>query len=79
MTKGDLMTDEQFKQNVHLVTLALGRSFQAREISNLDAAKISCAAMAQVLAEALGPVAAIERMRDIAHLMESQLLEQVKP
>ena len=70
------MTDEQFRDNVQLVTLALGRSFQAREISNGDAAKISGAAIAQVLAEALGPVAAIERLRDIADLMEGQILEQ---
>ena len=73
------MTDDQFRDNVQLVTLALGRSFQAREISKNDAAKISGAAIAQVLAEALGPIGAIERLRDIADLMEGQLLEQVKP
>lgn len=71
------MTDEQFRENVHLVTLALGRSFSAREISNEDAAKISGAAIAQVLATALGPIGAVDRLRDIADLMEGQILRQV--
>jgi hypothetical protein len=75
--KGNAMTDEQFREQVQLVTLTLGKSFEARSISKSDAAKISGAAMAQVLATALGPIAAIERMRDIADLMEAQLLGEI--
>jgi len=73
--KGNLMTDDEFREQVQLVTLALGKSFEARSIPKFDAAKISGAAMAQVLATALGPLAAIERLRDIADLMEAQFLE----
>jgi hypothetical protein len=76
MTKGKAMTDDEFREQVQLVTLALGKSFEARSISKLDAANISGAAMAQVLATALGPIASIERLRDIADLMEAQFLEE---
>lgn len=68
------MTDEQFRENVQLVTLALGRSFEVRDIGKQDAARISGAALAQVLAVALGPIDAIERLRDLADLMEGQVM-----
>ena len=40
-----------------------------------DAANLFCAAIGEVLGQQIGPVEAIDRLRDVADILERQLLE----
>lgn len=67
------MTDEQFAGAVHAVSLSLSMMIERRGIPKADTTKVLTATLAQSLAQAIGPVATIDRLRDYADLMERQV------
>ena len=69
------MTDEQFGVAVHALSLSLTTAIEAKGITQSEAGKVLTATIAQSLAQIIGPVAAIERLRDMADLMEAQILQ----
>lgn len=68
------MTDEQFAGAVHALSLSLSMMIERRGIPEADSSKVLTAALAQSLAQAIGPAPAVERLRDYADLMEAQML-----
>lgn len=70
------MTDEQFGDAVHALSGTLTAAVERRGIRQQEAGKVLTATLAQSLAQLVGPVAAIERLRDMADLMEAQILQE---
>ena len=70
------MTDEQFGTAVHVLSASLSAALERRAIPQAEASKVLTATVAQCLAQQIGPVAAIERLRDMADLMEAQILQE---
>jgi hypothetical protein len=69
------MTDEQFGAAVHVLSASLSAAIHRRGIGKQEAGKVLTATVAQSLAQMIGPVAAIERLRDMADLMEAQIIQ----
>lgn len=69
------MTDEQFAGAVHALSLALTMAIERRGIPQEEIGKVVTGTLAQCLAQNIGPVPAIERLRDIADLMERQIMD----
>lgn len=70
------MTDEQFSAAVHVLSDSISAAIDRRGISQQEASKVLAATVAQCLAHQIGPVAAIERLRDLADLMEAQIIQE---
>lgn len=68
------MTDEQFAGAVHSLALALTMAIEHRGIPKAEIGKVITGTLAQCLAQNIGPVPAVERLRDIADLMERQIM-----
>lgn len=71
------LTDQQFLATSRTVALALLASCQAKHLSPDDTAAVTAAALTEVLGQILGPIGAIERLRDLADTFERQFLADV--
>lgn len=70
------MTDEQFAGAVQALSLSLTMMIERRGVPHADVNKVLTATLAQCLAQAIGPDAAIERLRDYADIMERQIWDE---
>ncbi len=71
------MTEEQFDAAVHVLSASISAAIQRRGIGKQEAGAVLTATVAQSLAQSIGPVAAIECLRDLADLMEAQIMQKV--
>lgn len=69
------MDNVEYRNMVRAVSSSLVDAFTAQNIAPEDGAKVLEAALSESLAAWLGPIDAIERLRDIADIMERQFLE----
>lgn len=67
------MTDEEFGVNVRALATSLTMIIERKGLAPADVNKVLTATLAQSLAQAIGPVATIDRLRDFADLMERQV------
>lgn len=68
------LTDQQFIATSRSVALALLASCQAKHLNRDDTAAVAGAALTEALGQLLGPIGAIERLRDLADTFERQFL-----
>lgn len=69
------LTDEQFAASSRLLALSLARSCESRGIPADEAAGVLSAAFLELLGQWLGPVGAVERLRDLADIAERQVFD----
>jgi hypothetical protein len=67
-------TDEQFLIAVKSIAGTFIDKFAAMGMAPNDVANLTGAALSEILAQQLGPFGAVERMRDMADVLEKQLL-----
>lgn len=68
------MTDREFRATARTMTIAFLAACQRGGRDSDDAAALAGAALAETLGQLLGPVGAVERLRDLADVFERQLL-----
>lgn len=73
------MTDDQFAEASKATAATLLQVMHATGIERNDTANIAGAALTEVLAQMLGPFAAVERLRDLADTFERQMLKTTPP
>ncbi len=71
MTK---LTEKQFIASARTLAAVVLETAAQKHLSPDDTANIAGAALAEVLGQQLGPVGAVERLRDIADQLEAQFL-----
>ena len=69
-------TEQQFKASARAIGSALILACERKHILTEDISQVVGAAMAEVLATYLGPLGAVERLRDLADLIERQYLDE---
>jgi hypothetical protein len=70
------MTDEDFKGSSRAIALLILRQAEARKLTPEDTASLALAALVEVVGQSLGPIEAIERLRDVADMLERPMLTQ---
>lgn len=71
------LSDAQFRDTSRTLALATLTICQTKQVSTDDTAAIAGAALMEVLARMLGPLGAVERLRDLADIAERRMLEEV--
>ncbi|CDO36008.1 hypothetical protein [Novosphingobium sp. KN65.2] len=69
------MTEKQFVATSRTMAVGIVTACEMAGIPRHDAALLTVAAAMEALAQLVGPVPAIEKMRDASDLAEQQLLE----
>lgn len=69
------MTEQQFLKTSRGLALGILTACRARTFSKDDTAAVASAALVETLGQLFGPVGAVERLRDIADVVERQLLQ----
>ena len=69
-------TEQQFKTSARAIGSALIAACERRHVPTEDVPQVVGAAMAEVLATFLGPLGAVERLRDLADLIELQCFNE---
>jgi hypothetical protein len=72
------LTDSEFTATARTMALGVLRACQEQRLSSDTAAALAGAALTEALGQLLGPVAAIERLRDMADLFEAQCLGEMR-
>jgi len=72
------LTDCQFTATVRTMALGVLLACQERDLSPDTAADLVGSALVEALGQLLGPVGAIERLRDLADLFEAQCLGEMR-
>jgi hypothetical protein len=70
------MTEQQFIDSSRQLALAVLKVCERHEINGATGAKLACAALGEAVAQMIGPVQAIERIRDVADLLEADILDR---
>lgn len=71
------MNDEQFNAAVRVLSASLTEAIKRRGVDQAESAKVLLATLGQSLANQIGPVATVERLRDLADIMEAQALRDM--
>ena len=69
-------TEQQFKASARAIGSALILACERKHVPTEDISQVVGAAMAEVLAAYLGPLGAVERLRDLADLIERQCFNE---
>ena len=69
------MTDEQFITNSRLLGIFVLKACEAKQMTRDEAASTAACALMEALGQLLGPVRAVNRLRDLADLAERQYLD----
>lgn len=72
-----VLTDRQFAATSRGLALGILAACQARQMTRDDMAAISSAALIEALGQLLGPMGAVDRLRDLADVMENQLIQEM--
>lgn len=71
------MTDREFVATSRAMALGILAACHRSALSPDDATAVAGAALTESLAQMLGPVGAVERLRDLADTIERQLLAEM--
>ena len=71
------LNQEQFDANVRMLTLVVLDACDRRQIEPDDAAGVIGAGLAQGLVHYLGALGAVERLRDLADIIERDVLAEI--
>ena len=69
-------SEQEFKTSARAIGSALILACERKHIPTDDISQVVGAAMAEVLAAYLGPLGAVERLRDLADLIERQCFDE---
>lgn len=72
------LTDKQFTATAKTIVCALMHQAQVKGLDADTTANLAGAALGEVLAQSIGPYGAVERLRDIADVMENQIMNSVQ-
>lgn len=70
------MTDHEMIESSRNLVTAIDAIADSKGLDGGDRAALATMALSELLARWLGPVGAVERMRDVADLLERQTLAQ---
>lgn len=72
------LTDKQFTATARTIAIGILAACHQKEIPADETAAIAGAALFEVLGQILGPIAAVNHLRDIADLTERKLLDEIQ-
>lgn len=72
-----VLSEQQFTETTRGLAIGILKGCENRKFDRSETAAIAGAALVEVLGTVLGPVAAVERLRDLSDLMERQVMAEM--